>query len=101
MLSMDLTGTVGGHSVEIMLDSQLGSTTGQTTITSLGGGLFNIHSFFDVFTELSLDGGPFQGQIGGPTVVMLQGVPEPSTWVMLLTSGLMVPAYVRWSRRRA
>jgi hypothetical protein len=27
--------------------------------------------------------------------------PEPSTWIMLLTAGMMVPAYVRWSRRRA
>ncbi len=101
MLSMDLTGTVAGHSVEIMLDSNLGDTTGQTTITNLGGGQFDIKSFFDVFTEISLDGGPFQGQIGGPTVVNLQGVPEPSTWVMLLTAGLIVPACLRWGRRRA
>jgi hypothetical protein len=33
------------------------ASTGQTTITDLGGGQFRIDSFFDVFTELSLDGG--------------------------------------------
>lgn len=27
-------------------------------------------------------------------------IPEPSTWIMLVTAGLMVPAYVRWSSRR-
>jgi hypothetical protein len=102
MLSMDLTGTVAGHSVEIMLDGNLGNSTGQTSITSLGGGLYDIHSFFDIFTEISLDGGPFQGQIGGPSVVTLEGVPEPSTGILLLTAGLMVlPAYARWGRRRA
>ena len=26
--------------------------------------------------------------------------PEPSTWIMLLTAGVMVPAYLRWGRRR-
>jgi hypothetical protein len=30
---------------------------GQTSITDLGGGLYQIDSFFDVFTELSIDGG--------------------------------------------
>jgi hypothetical protein len=32
-------------------------STGITTLTSLGGGQYEIGSFFDVFTELSLDGG--------------------------------------------
>lgn len=27
--------------------------------------------------------------------------PEPSTWIMVVAAGLMVPAYARWSRRRA
>jgi len=27
--------------------------------------------------------------------------PEPSTWIMFVTAGLMVPAYARWRRRRA
>ena len=35
---------------------------GRTTITDIGGGLYQIDSFFDVFTELSIDGGAFQPQ---------------------------------------
>lgn len=100
MLSMDMTGTVGGHSVAITLDNNLGNSTGQTTITPIGGGLYDINSFFDVFTELSLDGGTAQPQSGGPSVVILTS-PEPSTWAMLIAAGLIVPAYARWGRRRA
>jgi hypothetical protein len=100
MLSMDLTGTVGGHSVQIELDNNLGNSTGQTTTTSIGGGLYDFHGFFDVFTRLSLDGGPFQAQSNGPTVVALQGVPAPSTSTMYLAAVLMVPAHAGWRRRR-
>jgi len=102
MLSMDLTGSVAGHSVEIMVDPGLGSSTGMTTISSLGNGLFNIHSFFDVFTEIRLDHGAFLPQNNGPSVVSLQpAIPEPSSWVMgamAATAGLV---YAGWRRRRA
>ncbi len=50
MLSMNLTGTVLGMPVEIRVSPTLAST-GQTSITDIGGGLYQIHSFFDVFTE--------------------------------------------------
>jgi hypothetical protein len=92
MLSMDMTGSVPGHSVEIMLDPSLGSSTGSTTITDISGGngtLFRINSFFDVFTELSLDGGAFQGQLDGPTVVTLQTTPEPSSLTVATLGGLI------------
>jgi hypothetical protein len=35
------------------------------------------------------------------SVTVASYVPEPSTWIMLVTAGLMVPAYARWGRRRA
>jgi PEP-CTERM motif len=102
MLSMDMTGTVGGHFVEVMLDPSQ-NTTGMVTISSTPGGpgLYHIDSFFDIFTEISLDHGPFITQTpgSGPTLVQLQTVPEPSTWIMLVAAGVMVPAYGRWSRR--
>jgi hypothetical protein len=101
MLSMDMTGNVAGHSVEIMLDPALGSSTGSTTVAPLGGGQFRIDSFFDVFTEISLDHGAFQGQTDGPTHVTLQTVPEPSIWIMLAAAGLIVPGFLRLQRRRA
>jgi hypothetical protein len=83
MLSLDVTGTVGGHSVEVMLDQNLGNSTGKTTVADDGGGMFRIDSFFDVFTEISLDGGPFQGQSNAPTVLTLQSLPEPGTLTLL------------------
>ncbi|MFI5316746.1 MAG: hypothetical protein ACHQ6T_13685, partial [Myxococcota bacterium] len=41
----------------LVRESPTKASTGQTTITPQGGGLFQIDSFFDVFTELSVDGG--------------------------------------------
>jgi hypothetical protein len=65
MVSMSLTGDVGGVPIEIRESPSLQSA-GQTTITDLGGGLWAIDSFFDVFTELSVNGGPFEPQTNGP-----------------------------------
>jgi len=46
---------------------------------------------------------PFQESHPGQGVhaVTNASIPEPSTWVMLLTAGMIVPAYARWRRRRA
>ena len=52
MLSMSLTS--GGVMIR---ESPTLPSQGQTTKQDLGGGLYRIDSFFDVFTELSLDGG--------------------------------------------
>jgi len=38
---------------------------------------------------------------GGVHVVTNASIPEPSTWIMLFTAGIIVPAYGRWARRRA
>ena len=53
MLQLDLTGGGG----QMIRESPTRQSTGKTAITDLGGGLFHIDSFFDVFTELSVDGG--------------------------------------------
>ncbi len=99
MLSMNLTGTVLGMPVEIRVSPTLAST-GQTSITDIGGGLYQIHSFFDVFTELSIDGGQTWIPSTAVAPVVLQTIPEPATWIMYLTAGLIVPACARWARRR-
>jgi hypothetical protein len=56
--------------------------------------LFRIDSFFDVFTDLSLDGGqtwtPSSGP-GGSTVMTLEDIPEPGT-VLLLAAGCLALA---------
>jgi hypothetical protein len=76
MLSMSLTGA------GVMIrESPSRPSLGKTSITDLGGGMYHIDSFFDVFTELSIDGGmtwiPNAGLRG--TRVNLGGVPEPSS----------------------
>jgi hypothetical protein len=86
MLAMSLTGGPG-----IMVrESPTRASTGKTSITDIGGGLYHIDSFFDVFTELSVDGGqtwiPQAGNRGTP--MYLGGVPEPAS-VVLLVMGLL------------
>ena len=77
-------GMLGTHSLEVMLGSQ--PSTGPTTITSVGGGDFRISSFFDVFADISIDGGP---PMAGPMrTFTLQPVPEPGT-ISLLALGLL------------
>lgn len=93
MLSLNLSG--GG----VMLrESPTLQSTGQTTITNIGGGNFQITSFFDVFTELSVDGGVSWIPSSSSTHVNLQVIPEPGT-VALMLSGLALCAIGRRRRR--
>ena len=89
IISMDLSG--GGMMVR--LDSTR-PTLGSTTITDLGGGLYHIDSFFDVFTELSPDNGANWFPSTGSTHLYL--VPEPGT-ITLLLCGLA--SLICWRRR--
>ena len=103
MLNLGMTGTIGGNSVAITLDPTQASL-GTTSITEISTGpppLFQITSFFDVFTELSLNNGPPVPSDGGH-IVVLNPIPEPSSLIILGMAGLIVPAYyARWGRRRA
>ncbi len=65
IVSMSLSGDVGGIPVVIRESSTLPSQ-GWHTITDLGGGQWEIDSFFDVYTELSIDGGRTWMQPQGP-----------------------------------
>jgi len=56
MLQLNLSGNSPFGPVMIRESPTL-QTLGQTSVTDIGGGLFRIDSFFDVFTELSIDGG--------------------------------------------
>ena len=75
IVSMSLSGnaSVAGL-IEVRQDPQR-PTLGQTDIVDLGGGLYHIDSFFDVFTELSVDGGATWIPCDDSTRMFL--VPEP------------------------
>lgn len=69
------------------------SSPGATSITEAGGGMYHIDSFFDVFTELSVDGGQSWIPSDGPTRMKL--IPAPGA-IALTGAGLLVGA----ARRR-
>jgi len=73
---MALSGQVSGIPFLIRENPVL-SSAGQTGITDLGGGMYNIESFFDVFTELSVDGG--ENWISSTDSFRMELVPEPTT----------------------
>ena len=94
ILSMDLSGDVGGIPIEIRESPSLPSP-GETRVEDIGGGEFRIDSFFDVFTELSIDGGPFQPQVNEATRMDL---PEPGLSLGVLSA---LPLLHWLARRRS
>ena len=58
MVALSLIGDVGGISIEIRESPSLPSP-GHHSAIDLGNGQFQVDSFFDVFTEISIDGGAF------------------------------------------
>ena len=85
IVSMSLSGNTPSGPIEIRQDPNRRST-GQTNIMDLGGGLYHIDSFFDVFTEMSPDGGASWIPCDYPTHMIL--VPEPCSMVLLGLGGL-------------
>jgi hypothetical protein len=74
-------------------ESPTQQSTGTTTIQPLGGGLYQIDSFFDVFVELSVDDGQtwLPGTSNGPGGSLpLNGTPEPATALLLAVGGLLM-----------
>ena len=100
MLSMSLSGGPA-----MIRESPSKASTGKTSIIPLGPGgtgPYHIDSFFDVFTELSLDGGTswMPSNMGSdgqshPTRVYLGGIPEPASFVLLAIGLLGCAGFAR------
>jgi len=76
MLALDLTASPGA--VLMLRESPTRASLGKTTIQSqASGGGYRIGSFFDVFTEISLDGGQTWSPSSEPTHVELNPQPFP------------------------
>ena len=82
MLSLNLSTSAGGRSIMIR-ESPTEPSRGGTRIEPQADGTFRINSFFDIFTEVSLDGGiSWQGASNGPVRMELKlqapEAPKPS-----------------------
>jgi len=97
IVSMDLTAASPVGTIAMRLDPTR-SSGGQHSITELADGTFMVDSFFDVFTELSIDGGPFVRAAGPVRFDLTAVVPEPASVVLALFGALGVAALAR--RRR-
>lgn len=80
MLQLNIVG--GGVMIR---ESPTLPSVGQTVINDLGGGMYHIDSFFDVFTELSIDGG--QSWIPSDGSVRMTLEPAPGGVVLFALAG--------------
>lgn len=95
MLQLDISGGSLPGTVLIREDSTMAST-GLLAIRDIGGGQYMIASFFDVFTELSLNGGQNWIRSDGSTRMTL--VPEPGSLALV---GLALAALAGLAGRAA
>lgn len=90
MLSMDLTGQAPGGPPVIVRLAPGQPSLGQIRATDLPDGTFNVDSFFDIWTEVSLDGGGTFNPATNPMRVALNGsaLPEPASLSLLMLGSL-------------
>jgi len=92
IVSIELQGVVSGVGTILLRESPSQSSEGRTAITDIGGGYYRIDSYFDVFTELSLDAGQtwLDGTDSTRMTLVPKQIPAPVTLILLLTglSGL-------------
>ncbi len=80
--SANCTGSIG-LLTGVIRENPAFASLGQIEIIDIGGGLYDIDSFFDIFTELSLDGGNvFTPDSNAPHHMIL--VPEPATLMLMV-----------------
>jgi hypothetical protein len=95
IIAMNLTGliVVGGNTFNVVLTESDQLRSVGESFTSPNGGAFDSESFFDVFTELSINGGPSALTFNGST--RLSAIPEPTTCVLALLGGLGLLSFRR------
>ena len=76
ILSLNLT-TVPPVAGVMLRESPTLKSTGKTTVQRVASGGYRIGSFFDVFTEISLDGGQTWSGVVNPTHLELQSATTP------------------------
>jgi hypothetical protein len=84
IISMQLSGSAGGYDI-LLRESPTLVSSGRTDIMDIGGGLYDIDSFFDVYTELSIDGGAWMPQLNQAARITL--VPASTVSVQHATWG--------------
>lgn len=94
MLQLDLMGLPPGMMIR---ESPTRASTGRTSLQGLPTPGYHIDSFFDVFTELSLDGGQSWLPADGP--LHMASTPEPSSLVMLGMGALLLGFLARRRNR--
>ncbi len=94
ILSMDLAGAIPDpNNPDDLIELRLSTTNphhGHITVLKLADNTYQVDSFFDVFTELSLDGGTtWLPSIGSTHLeASTNVVPEPSTLTLLALAGM-------------
>lgn len=82
MADIFVQGSGGGHSLRITNDTASRST-GQAIIADIGGQpVFQANSFFDIFTDLSVDLGTFTESTNPPVHLATASIPEPVTGIL-------------------
>jgi hypothetical protein len=103
MLQLDISGGTLPAGAMIR-ESPTKASLGQTSVTDIGGGQYRIGSFFDIFTELSVDGGQtwapatVTGGGGAGGSLRVVATPEPGTFALLGIGAIGLLAY-GWRRR--
>ena len=100
IVNLSLQGPLMGHTLTLMLDPSQ-TSSGTSSITSLGDDTFLIISFLDVFVELTLDTPSPLHAVRGPLELTLSpvvAVPEPTTWAMMIL-GLAGVGFMAYRRR--
>ena len=98
LVSLALSGPLQGHTLSLGLGAS--DSTGTNSIDPIGGGLYQIDSFFDVFVDLTLDTNTPLHATRGPVLLTLQPTPVPApAGLTLLAAPVLFLSLAHWRRR--